>query len=73
MRDLIAAAQREQRAAPRLPSAIRWAIRTAILTVSTSVSRREAEDLSGPRLAAAAEEAGVRGRGHGGRARTTSR
>ena len=34
------------------------AIRTAVLTVSTSVSRREAEDLSGPRLAAAAEAAG---------------
>ncbi|HKE78025.1 MAG TPA: MogA/MoaB family molybdenum cofactor biosynthesis protein [Solirubrobacteraceae bacterium] len=29
-----------------------------MLTISTSVSRREAEDLSGPRLAAAAEEAG---------------
>ena len=35
-----------------------WRIRTAVLTVSTSVSRREAEDLSGPRLAAAAEAAG---------------
>ena len=34
------------------------AIRTAVLTISTSVSRREAEDLSGPRLAAAAEQAG---------------
>ena len=34
------------------------AIRTAILTVSTRVSRREAEDLSGPLLAAAAEAAG---------------
>jgi molybdopterin adenylyltransferase len=33
-------------------------IRTAVLTISTSVSRREAEDLSGPRLAAAAEAAG---------------
>ncbi len=33
-------------------------IRTAVLTISTSVSRREAEDLSGPRLAAAAEDAG---------------
>jgi molybdopterin adenylyltransferase len=33
-------------------------IRTAVLTISTSVSRREREDLSGPRLAAAAEEAG---------------
>jgi len=33
-------------------------IRTAVLTISTSVSRREAEDLSGPALAAAAEEAG---------------
>jgi molybdenum cofactor synthesis domain-containing protein len=33
-------------------------IRTAVLTVSTSVSRRAAEDLSGPRLAAAAEAAG---------------
>jgi molybdopterin adenylyltransferase len=33
-------------------------IRTAVLTISTSVSRREAEDVSGPRLAAAAEEAG---------------
>ena len=34
------------------------AIRAAILTVSTSVSRRENEDLSGPKLAAAAEHAG---------------
>ncbi len=34
------------------------AIRTAVLTVSTSVSRREKDDLSGPTLAAAAEEAG---------------
>jgi molybdopterin adenylyltransferase len=33
-------------------------IRTAILTISTSVSRREREDLSGPKLAAAADEAG---------------
>src|SRR3954449_10099092 len=33
-------------------------IRTGILTVSTSVSRREKEDLSGPKLAAAAEQAG---------------
>jgi molybdopterin adenylyltransferase len=33
-------------------------IRTGILTVSTSVSRREKEDLSGPKLAAAAEDAG---------------
>src|ERR671923_2388564 len=33
-------------------------IRTAVLTISTSVSRREKEDLSGPKLAAAAEAAG---------------
>src|SRR5919108_6334734 len=33
-------------------------IRTAVLTISTSVSRREKEDLSGPKLAAAAETAG---------------
>jgi molybdenum cofactor synthesis domain-containing protein len=33
-------------------------IRTAILTVSTSVSRREGEDVSGPTLAALAEAAG---------------
>jgi len=33
-------------------------IRTAVLTVSTSVSRRDAEDVSGPALAAAAEQAG---------------
>ena len=33
-------------------------IRAGILTVSTSVSRREKEDLSGPALAAAAEQAG---------------
>jgi molybdenum cofactor synthesis domain-containing protein len=33
-------------------------IRTAIITVSTRVSRQEAEDRSGPALAAAAEEAG---------------
>jgi len=41
------------------PRGLSWRpIRTAVLTVSTSVSRREAEDLSGPRLAAAAEAAG---------------
>jgi molybdopterin adenylyltransferase len=34
-------------------------VRTAILTISSSVARGEAEDLSGPRLAAAAEEAGA--------------
>jgi molybdopterin adenylyltransferase len=34
------------------------AIRTAVLTISTSVSRRESADVSGPALAAAAEEAG---------------
>ena len=33
-------------------------MRTAVLTISTRVSRREKEDLSGPKLAAAAEEAG---------------
>ena len=33
-------------------------MRTAVLTVSTSVSRREAEDESGPALAALAEAAG---------------
>ncbi len=33
-------------------------MRTAILTVSTSVSRRESEDSSGPKLAALAEQAG---------------
>ena len=33
-------------------------MRTAVLTVSTSVSRREAEDESGPVLAALAEDAG---------------
>ena len=33
-------------------------MRTAILTVSTSVSRRESEDLSGPKLAALAESSG---------------
>ena len=33
-------------------------MRTAVLTVSTSVSRREAEDESGPVLAALAEEFG---------------
>jgi molybdopterin adenylyltransferase len=33
-------------------------VRTAVLTISTSVSRRQTEDVSGPRLAAAAEEAG---------------
>ena len=33
-------------------------MRTAVLTVSTSVSRREAEDESGPELAALAEAAG---------------
>jgi molybdenum cofactor synthesis domain-containing protein len=34
-------------------------VRTAVLTVSTAVSRREAEDLSGPLLAQRAEEAGA--------------
>jgi len=33
-------------------------IRAAILTISTSASRRTAEDVSGPRLAALAEQAG---------------
>jgi molybdopterin adenylyltransferase len=33
-------------------------VRAVVLTVSTSVSRRESEDRSGPALAAAAEEAG---------------
>ena len=34
------------------------AVKTAILTVSTSVSRRESEDATGPLLAALAEDAG---------------
>jgi molybdenum cofactor synthesis domain-containing protein len=34
-------------------------MRTAILTISTSVSRRQAEDASGPLLAHLAEEAGA--------------
>jgi molybdopterin adenylyltransferase len=34
------------------------AMRTAVLTISTSVSRRESEDESGPLLARLAEEAG---------------
>src|SRR4051812_41941346 len=33
------------------------AVRTVVMTVSTSVSRREAEDLSGPKLAHLAEDA----------------
>jgi molybdenum cofactor synthesis domain-containing protein len=33
-------------------------VRTAVLTISTSVSRREAEDVSGPALAGLAEAAG---------------
>jgi molybdenum cofactor synthesis domain-containing protein len=33
-------------------------VRTAVLTVSTSVSRRQSEDRSGPTLAALAEKAG---------------
>jgi molybdopterin adenylyltransferase len=33
-------------------------VRTAVLTVSTSVSRRERDDVSGPALAARAESAG---------------
>lgn len=33
-------------------------MRTAVLTVSTSVSRRQSEDASGPALAASAEDAG---------------
>ena len=51
--DLIAAAQRIAHAGRRLTD-----MRTAVLTVSTSVSRREAEDESGPILAALAEDAG---------------
>ena len=39
-----------------LPSA---AVRTCVLTISTSVSRRQAEDESGPLLAQLAEEAGA--------------
>ena len=35
------------------------AVRTVVMTVSTSVSRREAEDLSGPKLAHLAEDAGA--------------
>ncbi len=34
-------------------------VRTAVLTISTTVSRREAEDASGPALARLAEEAGA--------------
>jgi molybdopterin adenylyltransferase len=34
-------------------------VRTAVLTISTSVSRREAEDESGPLLARLADEAGA--------------
>ena len=70
VRELIAAAQRAHEPATALGSP---AIRAAILTVSTSVSRRENEDLSGPKLAAAAEEAGLRGRGAWRSSRTTSR
>ena len=35
------------------------AVRTAVITVSTRVARGEAEDVSGPRLAAVAREAGA--------------
>jgi molybdenum cofactor synthesis domain-containing protein len=34
-------------------------VRTAVLTISSSVSRREADDVSGPALARLAEEAGA--------------
>jgi molybdenum cofactor synthesis domain-containing protein len=34
-------------------------MRAVIITISTSVARREAEDASGPKLAALAEEAGL--------------
>src|SRR4051812_50064886 len=34
-------------------------MRTAVLTISTSVARREAEDVAGPLLAHLAEEAGA--------------
>ncbi len=51
--DLIAAAQRIALAGRRVTT-----MRTAVLTVSTSVSRREAEDESGHILASLAEEAG---------------
>jgi molybdopterin adenylyltransferase len=34
-------------------------VRTAVLTISSSVSRREADDVSGPTLARLAEEAGA--------------
>ena len=72
VRELIAAAQRAH--APPRPEPPRSTarttlpgIRTGILTVSTSVSRREKEDLSGPELAAAAEEAGCEVDRDGGR------
>ena len=48
-------------------------IRTAILTVSTSVARHANEDRSGPALAALAEAAGCEIVGHGGRGRRLRR
>ena len=48
-------------------------MRTAVLTISTSVARREAEDASGPLLAHLAEEAGADVESHGGRPRRLRR
>ena len=45
--------------APRGRDSLRGAVRTAVLTVSTRVSRREADDRSGPLLAELAESAGA--------------
>ena len=52
-------ATRPAGAAARTPRLSSGAVRTVVLTVSTSVSRREAEDASGPLLAQLAEEAGA--------------
>ena len=43
---------------PTQPRRYAGAIRTAVLTISSTVSRREAEDESGPVLASLAEDAG---------------
>ncbi len=64
--------QRRRRALPRadrLTDGYAHPVRTAILTVSTSVANRASEDRSGPVLAGAGRGGGLRDRRHGGRAR----
>ena len=66
VRELIAAAQRAHEPRHRVGSR---AIRAAVLTVSTSVSRRENGGPLGPEARRRRRGGGLRGRGHGGRPR----